>query len=244
MNAAAPTIILQARNIQKHFGGVKALSGINFSLHANELRCLIGPNGAGKSTFFKVLSGQIPASSGDILFEGRSITRTAQHVIARQGMGIKNQVPTVMDGLSVNENLWLAARSVMSPEAAHACAAQLAQRLELQTVTHKLVGELAHGQRQWVEIGMVIARDPKVILFDEPAAGMSDAETDQMVALIRELNTRAAIVVVEHDMAFIGKIAQQVTVFHQGKILMEDTFSAVVASPQVRDVYLGRGRDA
>src|SRR5690606_26666372 len=115
-------------------------------------------------------------------------------------------------------------------------------RLGLRKESSRLVGELAHGQRQWVEIGMVIARDPKLILFDEPAAGMSDEETDEMVSLFRELNQHAAIIVVEHDMAFIGKIAQQVTVFHQGQILMEGTFDEVVSNQQVRDVYLGRGK--
>jgi len=237
------SVILKAHGVEKHFGGVKALRGIDFSLREGELRCLIGPNGAGKSTFFKLLSGQLKPTSGDILFQGRSIARAQQYAIAKHGMGIKNQVPTVLDGLSVDENLWLAARSVMgAPEAAER-ANQLKTRLGLQRVSRKLVGELAHGQRQWVEIGMVIARDPQVILFDEPAAGMSDEETDHMVELFRELNQRAAIVVVEHDMAFISKIARQVTVFHQGRILMEGTFDQVVTNQQVRDVYLGRGRD-
>ena len=235
--------ILEARGIGKRFGGVQALSGIDFTLRPGELRCLIGPNGAGKSTFFKLLSGQIAPSEGDILFMGASISGAQQHAIAKQGMGIKNQVPTVMDGLTVDENLWLAARSVLNTQDARERADHIKARLGLQPASRKLVGELAHGQRQWVEIGMVIARDPKVILFDEPAAGMSDEETDRMVDLIRELNEHAAIVVVEHDMAFIGKVAQQVTVFHQGQILMEGTFDEVVSNQRVRDVYLGRGKD-
>jgi len=236
--------ILQARGVGKYFGGVKALDDIDFVLGAGELRCLIGPNGAGKSTFFKVLSGQIQPSVGDILFRGRSIVGAEQHTIAQQGMGIKNQVPTVLDGLTVDENLWLAARGALDAHAARTRAEELKTRLDLHAVAHQLVGELAHGQRQWVEIGMVIARDPQVILLDEPAAGMSDEETDFLVNLIRELNTHAAIVVVEHDMAFIGKIARQVTVFHQGRILLEGAFADVVRNQQVRDVYLGRGHAA
>ncbi|MBP6019832.1 MAG: ATP-binding cassette domain-containing protein [Burkholderiaceae bacterium] len=235
-------IILEARGVEKSFGGVKALSSIDFTLRSGELRCLIGPNGAGKSTFFKLLSGQLKPTGGDILFGGRSIRRAEQHAIAKLGMGIKNQVPTVLDGLSVDENLWLAARSVRGADEASERTEQLKTRLGLGSVSRKLVGELAHGQRQWVEIGMVIARDPKVILFDEPAAGMSEEETQRMAELIQELNQQAAIVVVEHDMAFIGKIARMVTVFHRGRILTEGTFDEVVSNQQVRDVYLGRGK--
>lgn len=234
--------LVEARGVGKRFGGVRALQGIDFSVRSGELRCLIGPNGAGKSTFFKLLSGQMQPSEGEILFAGQRINGAQQHAIARMGVGIKNQVPTVLDGLSVDENLWLAARSILRPDAARDRAEQIKARLGLRKESSRLVGELAHGQRQWVEIGMVIARDPKLILFDEPAAGMSDEETDEMVSLFRELNQHAAIIVVEHDMAFIGKIAQQVTVFHQGQILMEGTFDEVVSNQQVRDVYLGRGK--
>lgn len=237
-------IILEARGVGKRFGGVKALGNIDFVLRRGELRCLIGPNGAGKSTFFKLLSGQLAPSEGDILFDGRSIRHAQQHAIAKRGMGIKNQVPTVLDGLTVDENLWLAAWSACGSGKALDRAEQIKTRLGLEGVSRKLVGELAHGQRQWVEIGMVVARDPKVILLDEPAAGMSDEETQRMADLIHELNSRAAVVVVEHDMAFIGKIARKVTVFHQGSILTEGSFEQIIADPQVRDVYLGRGRGA
>ena len=236
-----PDIILEARGVGKRFGGVRALGNIDFTLRRGELRCLIGPNGAGKSTFFKLLSGQMAPSEGDVLFDGRSIRRAQPHAIAQRGMGIKNQVPTVLDGLTVDENLWLAARSACGSRAARDRAEQLKARLGLRAVARRLVGELAHGQRQWVEIGMVVAREPKVILLDEPAAGMSDEETVRMAELILELNARAAVVVVEHDMAFIGRIARIVTVFHQGGILKEGSFAQIIADPRVRDVYLGRG---
>ncbi|MFG0230052.1 ATP-binding cassette domain-containing protein [Achromobacter sp. 413638] len=239
-----PDIILEARGVGKRFGGVRALGNIDFTLRRGELRCLIGPNGAGKSTFFKLLSGQMAPSEGDVLFDGRSIRRAQPHAIAQRGMGIKNQVPTVLDGLTVDENLWLAARSACGSRAARDRAEQLKARLGLRAVARRLVGELAHGQRQWVEIGMVVAREPKVILLDEPAAGMSDEETVRMAELILELNARAAVVVVEHDMAFIGRIARIVTVFHQGGILKEGSFAQIIADPRVRDVYLGRGRGA
>ncbi|MCD8516704.1 MAG: ATP-binding cassette domain-containing protein [Burkholderiaceae bacterium] len=234
-------VILEAKGVEKSFGGVKALSRIDFTLKQGELRCLIGPNGAGKSTFFKLLSGQLKPTKGDIVFSGKSIVAQEPHTIARWGMGIKNQVPTVMDWLTANENLWLAARASYPASQSQKVVDEVIERLDLSSIASRLVGELAHGQRQWVEIGMVIIRKPKVVLLDEPAAGMSDEETVKTANLIKEINRTSAVVVVEHDMAFIQKIAELVTVFHQGKVLMESTFNDVVSNQRVRNVYLGRG---
>jgi branched-chain amino acid transport system ATP-binding protein/urea transport system ATP-binding protein len=236
--SAAP--ILETRHLEKRFGGVRALADVSFRLEPGELRCLIGPNGAGKSTFFKLLTGQLPPSSGRILFEGADVTHAAPHQIGRLGIGIKNQVQDVFDGLSVHENLWLAARSSRSRRAADDRARELAARLGLDDLLQTPVGTLAPGQRQWVEIAMVVAREPRLVLLDEPSAGMSAEETSQTAALIREVNQSASVIVVEHDMQFIRQIAHKVTVFHQGAILLEDSFERVVADPVVRDVYLGR----
>jgi branched-chain amino acid transport system ATP-binding protein/urea transport system ATP-binding protein len=233
-------LVLETRGIGKQFGGVHALRNVDFRLRRNELRCLIGPNGAGKSTFFKLLSGQLRPSAGDILLEGQSIVGVQPHAIAQRGIGIKNQIPTVMDGLTVRENLWLAARAVAKGPGCTRIVEELATDLWLESILDRLVGELAHGQRQWVEIGMVIACKPKVVLLDEPAAGMSDEETERTAGLVRQINSFAAVVVVEHDMQFIKKIAGAVTVFHQGEILVEDSFDAVIGNATVRDVYLGR----
>jgi branched-chain amino acid transport system ATP-binding protein len=237
-------LILETRALEKHFGGVRAIAEVTFGLERGELRCLIGPNGAGKSTFFKLLTGQLRPSAGTVLFEGADITHAAAHQIGGLGIGIKNQVQDVFNGLSVYENLWLAASSSRSRRAAGARARELAARLGLDGLLQTPVGTLGHGQRQWVEIAMVVAREPKLVLLDEPSAGMTIEETRQTAALIREVNQSASVIVVEHDMQFIRQIAHTVTVFHQGRILVEDSFERVVADPRVRDVYLGRQRVA
>jgi branched-chain amino acid transport system ATP-binding protein/urea transport system ATP-binding protein len=233
-------LILETKGLEKRFGGVRAIAEVDFALERGELRCLIGPNGAGKSTFFKLLTGQLEPSAGAILFEGVDITAAAPHQIGRLGIGIKNQVQDVFNGLSVFENLYLAASSADSRRQATLRARELATRVGLQQLLDARVATLAHGQRQWVEIAMVIAREPKLVLLDEPSAGMTIEETRQTAELIREVNRTATIIVVEHDMQFIRQIARKVTVFHQGRILLEDTFERVVADPIVRAVYLGR----
>ena len=236
----AAKLILETFKLEKRFGGVRAIAGVDFQLEAGELRCLIGPNGAGKSTFFKMLTGQLRPTAGRVVFDGADITRARPHEIGRLGIGIKNQVPDVYDGLSARENIWLAARFRHPAARAGAIADEVLERLGLSDIAEGLVGELAHGQRQWVEIGMVIAGEPKIVLLDEPSAGMSAEETSRTAELIREVNRTATIVVVEHDMQFIRQIAKRVTVFHQGKILVEESVEKVMADPVVRDVYLGK----
>ena len=238
MNVQGP--ILSTTALEKRFGGVLAVAGVDFTLYPGELRCLIGPNGAGKSTFFKMVTGQLKPTGGEIRIEGRDMLNAEPHEIANRGVGIKNQVPDVMNGLSVRENLWLAAASRQKGAEIRRAVHRVADRLSLTAILDRLVGELAHGQRQWVEIGMVIVCEPKIVLLDEPAAGMSDDETELTAELIREINRDMTIVVVEHDMQFIRQIARTVTVFHQGRILIEDTFDRVAADPTVREVYLGR----
>jgi len=233
-------LILETRGLERRFGGVLAVAGVDFKLERGELRCLIGPNGAGKSTFFKMLTGQIRPTGGQILFEGREIGGAEAHEVGRLGIGIKNQVPDVFDGLSVGENVWLAARLAHPKQRADAAAADVLDRLKLSTIAGRLVAELAHGQRQWVEIAMVVVREPKIILLDEPSAGMSAEETSRTARLIRELNQAATIVVVEHDMLFIREIAKKVTVFHQGRILREAAVEEIMRDPLVRDIYLGK----
>ena len=232
--------ILETKALEKRFGGVRAIAGVDFRLAEGELRCLIGPNGAGKSTFFKMVTGQIRPTSGAVLFQGADITGAEAHQIGRLGIGIKNQVPDVFDGLPVRENLWLAARRANAGPQALALVDEITARLDLADIADRVVGELAHGQRQWVEIGMVLARKPRLILLDEPSAGMSVEETNRTAALIREVNRTTTIIVVEHDMQFIRQIATKVTVFHQGKILVEDSFERIMTDARVRDVYLGR----
>jgi urea transport system ATP-binding protein len=237
---SAPDFILETRGLERRFGGVRAVAGVDFKLERGELRCLIGPNGAGKSTFFKMLTGQMRPTSGQILFEGREIGGAQAHEIGRLGIGIKNQVPDVFDGLRVRENLWLAARFGHPAPRADAVVTAVLERLKLTSISDRIVAELAHGQRQWVEIAMVVVREPKIILLDEPSAGMSAEETSRTAELIREVNRTATIVVVEHDMVFIRQIAKKVTVFHQGRILREAEVEQIMRDPVVRDIYLGK----
>jgi branched-chain amino acid transport system ATP-binding protein len=235
---AAP--LLQTQDLSMHFGGVRAVRHVDFSLAEVELRCLIGPNGAGKSTFFKMLTGQLEPTHGQVLFRGQDISHAHAHDIARLGIGIKTQVPSVFDGLSVRENIWLAASRIHSGEKARRVVDEMLERMGLTAAAERLVGQLAHGQRQWVELGLVLATDPELILLDEPAAGMTHEEVNKTAELVREINRTKALIVVEHDMQFIRMIAKQVTVFNQGSVLVEDTVENIMRNPQVRDIYLGK----
>ena len=235
---AAP--LLQTQDLSMHFGGVRAVRQVNFSLAEGELRCLIGPNGAGKSTFFKMLTGQLQPTHGQVLFRGKDISQAHAHDIARLGIGIKTQVPSVFDGLSVRENIWLATNRLHSGDKARRVVDEMLARVGLTEAAERLVGQLAHGQRQLVELGLVLATDPELILLDEPAAGMTHEEVNKTAELLREINRTKALIVVEHDMQFIRMIAKQVTVFNQGSVLVEDTVENIMRNPQVRDIYLGK----
>ena len=232
-------IVLETRNLSRHFGGVVAVDRVDFTLWDNELRCLIGPNGAGKSTFFKCLTGQLEPTDGDIVIRDFHAGGRQPHEVARLGVGIKTQVPNVFDGLTVEENIWLAARRWHDGPRARALTGQTLERLKLGDIRADTVGELAHGQRQWVELGMVVAAEPWLVLLDEPTAGMTHEEVVRTAELIREINQTATMIVVEHDMQFIRMIADQVTVFHEGAILIEDTMDVVSNDARVREVYLG-----
>jgi branched-chain amino acid transport system ATP-binding protein len=238
MNETVP--LLQATGLTMRFGGVTANEDVNFTLREVELRCLIGPNGAGKSTFFKMLTGQLVPTEGKVFFRGHDITGAQSHEIARHGIGIKTQIPNVFNGLTVRENVFVAAARNKSMQQTKRIVEATLTRLGLTSIAHRLVGQLAHGQRQWVEIGTVLAQEPELILLDEPAAGMTHEEILRTAELIREINKTQAIVVVEHDMQFIRMIAKTVTVFNQGRILIEDDVDVVLADQRVRDVYLGK----
>lgn len=233
-------IVLETRGLTMRFGGVTAVESVDFRLRRNELRCLIGPNGAGKSTFFKCLTGMLKPSSGEVFIESHETTGWDPHWVARLGIGIKTQVPSVMDGLSVRENIWLSAWRVAGSRGAARLAAEAIERLDLGRIAGATVGRLAHGERQRVELGIVIAARPWLVLLDEPAAGMTGEEVERMAGIIREINRDATVVIVEHDMQFIRSIAGLVTVFVQGAVLMEDHVDAVMADRRVRDVYLGK----
>ncbi len=234
------TPLIETRGLNVRFGGVHATRDVNFTLAEGELRCVIGPNGAGKSTFFKLLTGQVKPTSGQILFRGKDISNMQPHEPGRLGIGIKTQVPSLFNGLSVWENVWLSARRVNNAEQADRITRQTLERVGMASFSNATTGLLAHGMRQWVEIGMVTAADPPLILLDEPAAGMSDAEVARTAELIIEINRQHALVVVEHDMNFIRMIAKKVTVLHQGAVIKEGTADAIMSDPLIQQIYLGK----
>jgi len=233
--------VLDTRDLSMRFGGVTAVNNVNFALRERELRCLIGPNGAGKSTFFKCLTGQIRLGHGQgrVYIRGQDVTGWRAYEIVRLGVGIKTQVPSVMNGLDVEENLWLSARRIAERDAAAAIVDEVIEQLGLEPIARRAVGELAHGQRQLVEIGLVLAQRPWLILLDEPAAGLTGAEAEQLVEVLHEVNRKATLIVVDHDMAFVRLLGGVVTVLHQGAILREGPVDDVLADPVVREVYIG-----
>jgi len=233
-------VVVEAVGVSMHFDGVTAVDDVSLRLRERELRCLIGPNGAGKSTFFKILSGQLRPSVGEVWLNGTRSDGMQPHAIARLGLSIKTQVPSLMNGLSVAENLWLAAQLHHRRDAANQRVGQLLEELGLGAVRASTAGALAHGQRQIVELGVALAADPWLLLLDEPAGGLTHGEVEHMAQLVRGLAERITVVVVEHDMRFVRSVAQTVTVFHQGRILAEGHADSVLADARVRDVYLGR----
>ncbi len=232
--------LLETRNLSIRFGGVLAVRDVNFALDEGELRCVIGPNGAGKSTFFKLVTGQLQPTHGAVFYRGVEVSRQPAYRIARLGVGIKTQVPSVFEGLTVRENIWLSASRVHPQQKAKIVVEEMLERLSLTAIRARVVSELAHGQRQWVELGMVLSTDPELVLLDEPAAGMTHEEVHKTAELLRQINKSKALIVVEHDMQFIRMIATKVTVFNQGAVLVEDTVGNIMRNPMVRDVYLGK----
>jgi branched-chain amino acid transport system ATP-binding protein/urea transport system ATP-binding protein len=233
--------IVETQELTMRFGGVVALDRVNFSLQERELRCLIGPNGAGKSTFFKCVTGQyrLRHENGRVLIRGSDVTGWSTHEIVRIGIGIKTQVPSVMNGLSVQENLWLSARRIHGWHGTTGAVEEVAAELRIGDLLRRQVGELSHGQRQLVEIGIVLVQRPWLMLLDEPAAGMTGNEVERLIGVIRRINETASIIVVDHDMDFVRMLDSRVTVFHQGAILMEGPAEQVLADAAVREVYIG-----
>ena len=233
--------VVETHELMVRYGGLLAVDHVNFMLRERELRCLIGPNGAGKSTFFKSVTGQIRAAttSGRVLIRGHDVTDWPTHRIVRLGIGIKTQVPSVMNGLTVVENLWLSARRTAGHDGADAAVEEVVADLGLGDIALRPVGELAHGQRQLVEIGIVLANKPWLVLLDEPAAGLTNVETERLIAIIRRINQTATLIVVDHDMHFVRTLDFFITVFHQGAILVEGRAEKVLTDPSVREVYLG-----
>jgi branched-chain amino acid transport system ATP-binding protein len=233
--------VVETHELTMRFGGVVAVNAVDFSLQERELRCLIGPNGAGKSTFFKCLTGQyrLTHENGRVSIRGTDVIGWSTYQVVRLGVGIKTQVPSVMNGLTVQESLWLSARRIHGWSGADGAVDEVAAELRLTDVLRRLVGELSHGQRQMVEIGIVLVQRPWLVLLDEPAAGMTGNEVERLIAVIRRINESASVIVVDHDMEFVRMLGSTVTVFHQGAILIEGPAEKVLDDPKVREVYIG-----
>jgi branched-chain amino acid transport system ATP-binding protein len=233
--------VVETQGLTLRFGGVLALDNLSVSIGEGELRCLVGPNGAGKSTLFKCLTGQYRTRrrDGRVRVLGHDVTGWRPSQIVRLGVGIKTQVPSVMNGLSVFENLWLACRQVHGAGSTAAEVERLVDELGLAALVPLTLDHLSHGQRQVVEIAMALAQGPRLVLLDEPAAGIAPSELEGLIRLIRRVHQRAAVVVVDHDMQFVRELGGRVTVLHQGAILAEGLAATVFADPTVREVYIG-----
>lgn len=236
-------VTLEAVNVGKRFGGLAALSDASMEFSPGSVSCLIGPNGAGKSTFFNLLIGRHRPTSGVIKLNGADITRARPDQRAKLGLGIKLQVPSIYSELSVSENVWLAAYGrLRSSRKADEKVVTVLDWLDMRGRAAEASGNLSHGEHQWLEIGMVVAAEPQVILLDEPTGGMTRTETLRTVALIRRLAEFAAVVVVEHDMEFVRELAAPVTMFHEGRIFARGTIEELRRDERVLDIYLGRAR--
>ncbi|MBT3601697.1 MAG: urea ABC transporter ATP-binding protein UrtD [Candidatus Latescibacteria bacterium] len=241
-------VLLHVKELTVSFDGFVALNLSEFFLRENELRVVIGPNGAGKTTFLDVLCGKTKPDSGRVRFQDLEISRLTEDAIVDIGIGRKFQTPSVFTSLSVFENLMLAMktdRSVMASLLAKLTnenrnhIEQVAEQTGLHEYLQKEAGALSHGQKQWLEIAMVILQDPKLFLVDEPAAGMTDEETYKTGELLERLSEDRAIIVIEHDMEFVRQIARTVTVFHEGQMLVEGPMEDVQNDPRVIECYLG-----
>jgi len=247
-------VILAAEGVTKSFDGFKAINDLNFYLAEGELRTVIGPNGAGKSTFMDLITGRTRPDVGTISLQektGRSIdlTRLPEHRVNRLGIARKFQTPSVYNGHSVEENLLLSlerprgviATLLYKPDSDDRDRIdKVLETIRLTDRRNDLAGGLSHGQKQWLEIGMLLAQNPRILLVDEPAAGMSDEETERTGELLLSLKGKHSIIVVEHDMEFVRQIAERITVLHQGSVLREGNFEHVSSDPTVIEVYLGR----
>ncbi|MCD7973025.1 MAG: urea ABC transporter ATP-binding protein UrtD [Candidatus Azobacteroides sp.] len=241
--------MLSISNLNVSFGGVQALNLDTFELKDKELRVIIGPNGAGKSTFMDVLCGKTAPMGGDAYFNGKNLIGRSEIEIARMGIGRKFQKPSVFEGLSVFDNLLLGLKSKKGflssmffklTEEQSDKILEAAKRVNLEAELNTLAGSLSHGQKQWLEIAIVLLQDPELLLIDEPAAGMSDAETEKTGHLLYELAKDNGVIVIEHDMHFVEQIAQdKVTVLVRGEILTEGSFDEVKNNQEVIDCYLG-----
>ena len=233
--------LLALNNVSKRFGGLRAVSDLNLTVDRGELRCLIGPNGAGKSTVFKLIMGFERPTTGTVAFEGASIDRWPTWRRARKGLSIKMQIPGIYSELSVHDNMRVAAQYHVRGGQMEESIERLLSRVGLAGMSGDQAKNLSHGQQQWLEIGMALSVNPKLLLLDEPTAGMGPGETEATARIVESLNADGVtIMVIEHDMTFVRQIARKVTVMNLGRLFAEGTIAEIEANQGVTDIYLGR----
>ena len=250
MDERATSAMLYLDGVYVAFDGFKAINNLSLTIAPGEMRAIIGPNGAGKTTMMDIITGKTRPDEGDVLFDGRvDLTRLDETEIAELGIGRKFQKPTVFESQSVEDNLRLALnvdhrvrRTLLWRETRdeQKRIEGVLETIRLTDARNQLAGGLSHGQKQWLEIGMLLAQDPKLLLVDEPVAGMTDVETHQTAELLKEINKDKTVVVVEHDMTFVRELGVRVTCLHEGSVLAEGTIDQVSANERVIEVYLGR----
>ncbi|WP_072378362.1 urea ABC transporter ATP-binding protein UrtD [Hyphomicrobium sp. NDB2Meth4] len=240
--------LLEIHHLCKSFDTIKVIDDFSLEVVEGTLCCLVGPNGAGKTTTMDLITGRIKPTSGKLVFAGEDITGQDEHVIARAGIGRKFQVPAVLRDLTVRQNLTVAFSRQTNPffNLLRFNVPGLKDKLDeiatLAGLTHRLderAGILSHGETQWLEIGMVLMQSPRLMLMDEPIAGMTEGEIEKTARIFKELRKSTTLIVVEHDMGFVREIADVVTVMHMGSLLAQGTIQQIESDPRVRDVYLG-----
>ena len=250
MEARTTTALLYLDGVTVSFDGFRALDNLSLAIEPGEMRAVIGPNGAGKTTMMDVVTGKTKPDAGEVYFDGTyDLARLDETEIALLGIGRKFQKPTVFDMHTVEDNIALALKSDRrarkallwreTPEEAQRIS-DILRTIRLAPLRDRVAGSLSHGQKQWLEIGMLLAQEPKLLLVDEPAAGMTDAETRQTAELLKEINRERTVVVVEHDMAFVRELGVKVTCLHEGSVLAEGPIDRVSQNQRVIEVYLGR----
>ncbi|MEL0168797.1 MAG: urea ABC transporter ATP-binding protein UrtD [Pseudomonadaceae bacterium] len=241
-------ILLAIEDLTVSFDGFKAVDGLNLYVERNEVRVVIGPNGAGKTTLLDLICGKTKASAGSIKFKDTELTKLVEHDIVKAGVGRKFQTPSIYENLTVRENLELSypkGRNVFGSlffkvtEKVNARVMEVAQEIFLSDRLDTSAGLLSHGQKQWLEIGMLLIQDPELLMLDEPVAGMSVSEREATAELLGRISKNRSVIVIEHDMDFVKDIAHRVTVLHQGKLLAEGKMDEVQANEKVIEVYLG-----
>ena len=242
--------ILYLDGVSVAFDGFRAINSLSLVLDKGEMRAIIGPNGAGKTTMMDIITGKTRPDGGEVFYDGQvDLTQHDEAEIAMMGIGRKFQKPTVFESHTVEDNIVLSLKGPRSifPALFHRRSAQEQRRIDdifdvirLGDRRHEFAANLSHGQKQWLEIGMLLAQDPKLLLVDEPVAGMTDAETEETARLLKEINKTHSVVVVEHDMHFVRELGVKVTCLHEGSVLSEGSLDAVSADERVVEVYLGR----